>query len=210
MEKGILRQLSLFAGAADDALQELIDKAPSHTRTYEVGDIIALQGQRVKSLLVIISGAVKAQMTSSEGKRLTIDNITAPDLLASAFVYSTDNRFPVTIEAVENCTIWHLDKEFFLGYMSRHTSVMKGFLGIISDRCSFLSQKVNALSLQSLRERLIGYLHLHHTVGKQEELALLLGVTRPALARLLAELVEEGVLVKERQNYRLKHTATNN
>lgn len=196
--------MPLFRHASEEAIRELCDKAPSHTRSYVAGDIVALQGQSVRDVLIIVSGAVRAQMTSPEGKRLTIDNISAPDVLASAFVYSTEHRFPVTIEAVEPSEVWYLDKEYFLGYMSRHTTVMKAFLCMISDRCNFLGQKLKALSLQSLRERLIGYLERHQLVGKQEDLALLLGVARPSLARLLSELVEEGVLYKDEEGYKLK------
>lgn len=198
-----LRQIPLFAEASDEGWKELLDKAPSHTRRYQAGDIIALQGSQVKSLLILTQGSVKAQMTSHEGKRLTVDTLTAPDLLASAFIYSTENKFPVSVEATEDCEIWHIDKEYFLGFMSRHKGVMRAFLRMISDRCAFLSQKINALNLQSLRERLIAYLKGNGTVGKQEELALLLGVTRPALARLLGELVEEGILYKDERGYRL-------
>lgn len=198
-----LKRLSLFAEASDEALRELLTEAPSQTRRYRRGDLVAMQGAAVRSLYILLEGAIRAQMTNSEGKRLTMDMITAPDLLASAFVYSSENKLPVSIEATEDSLIWNLDREYFLGFMSRHVSVMRVFLRIISDRSSFLSQKINALNLQSLRERLVAYLRRHGTVGKQEELALLLGVARPSLARLLSELVDEGVLAKDATGYRL-------
>lgn len=74
---------------------------------------------------------------------------------------------------------------------------------MISDRCNFLSNKINTLNLQSLRERLISYVRSHGIIGKQVDLALLLGVTRPALARVIGELVEEGILIKRDGEYQL-------
>lgn len=198
-----LKRLSLFAEASDEALRELLVEAPSQMRHYRRGDLVAMQGATVRRLYILLEGAIRAQMTNSEGKRLTMDMITAPDLLASAFVYSSENKLPVSIEATEDSLIWYLDREYFLGFMGRHVSVMRVFLRMISDRSSFLSQKINALNLQSLRERLVAYLRTHGTVGKQEELALLLGVARPSLARLLGELVDEGVLSKDTTGYRL-------
>lgn len=198
-----LRQIPLLREASEGALAELLAQSPSHTRQYQAGDLIAMQGSSVRSLLILTAGAVRAQMTSPDGKRLTMDVIEAPDILASAFVYSTESRYPVSIEATEPAEVWQLDKEYFLGFMSRHTSVMRAFLRAISDRSNFLSQKINALSLQSLRERLIAYLKKHERVGKQEELALMLGVARPSLARLLGELVDEGILLKDKEGYRL-------
>ncbi len=199
-----LRQIGLFAPAKDEELEELIRHAPGRVLTYDRGEIIAMQGSRIKSLLVLLSGSIRAQMTSPEGKRLTMDEIEAPDLLAAAFVYSSQNQFPVTIEATEPHTIvWGIDREYLLGFMGRHISVMRSFLGLISDRSYFLTQKINALSLQSLRERLLGYLARHGSTGKQEDLAMLLGVTRPALARLLSELASEGVITKGEGGYQL-------
>ena len=43
----------------------------------------------------------------------------------------------------------------------------------------------------------------HGIIGKQVDLALLLGVTRPALARVIGELVEEGILIKRDGEYQL-------
>lgn len=198
-----LQSLPLFSQLEVEEIRTLIEHSPNRSRQYGKGEWIALQGEAIRSLPILLAGQVRAQMTSPEGKRLTMDLISAPELLASAFVYSTQGRYPVSIEAMEDCELWHLDKEYFLGYMSRYPSVMRAFLGLISDRCNFLSQKLNALGLQSLRERLLNYLSTHGSLGKQEELALLLGVARPSLARLLADLVDEGILYKEGQNYRL-------
>lgn len=199
-----IRRIPLFAQASEEAIDELLEHAPGHIRTYEVGDFVAMQGTRVKSLMVLLRGAVRAQMISPEGKRLTMDELEAPDLLAAAFVYSTDNKFPVTIEATTEAEVWAIDREYLLAFMSRHPSVMRGLLRVVSDRSHFLSQKINVLTLQSLRERLIGYIRTHGTIGKQEDLALMLGVARPSLARLLSELVDEGVLGKDSDGYYLK------
>lgn len=199
----ILRSLSLFEHASDEAIDELIHLSSTRLRSYEAGDIVARQGAEVHALLILITGIVRAQMMGAEGKRLTIDTLEAPNVLASAFVYSSEHRFPVAIEVTEPATILHLDKEQFLGFMSRHPSVMRAYLEMISDRCNFLSNKINTLNLQSLRERLISYVRSHGIIGKQIDLALLLGVTRPALARVIGELVEEGILIKHDGEYQL-------
>lgn len=196
-----LKQLTLMHGINDDTLIELCQKAPARIDHYSPGDIIAMQGFPIRSLLILLQGRVRAQMTNPEGKRLTIDEIVAPELLASAFVYSSENRYPVTIEAIETSLAWSIDREYWLDYMSKHRDVMRNFLQIISDRGAFLSKKVHALSLQSLRERLINYLQTHGSTGKVENLALMLGVARPSLSRLLTELTDEGVLLKTAMGY---------
>lgn len=202
-----IKQIELFSKLSDDAIEELIRSAPSNRRSYKRGDIIAIQGTRVNSLLILLEGAVRAEMNSTEGKRLVVDELEAPSILASAFIYSSENVMPVTIEAKNDCQIWSIDKEYFLGFMARNISVMRSFLRVVSDRSRFLSQKLKALSLQSLRERLLSYLKTYKRMGRQEDIALLLGVARPSLARLLSELMEEGVIIKDREGYRLKDSS---
>lgn len=201
-----LKSLVLMQGIPKDVLLELCNQAPSRVDTYTSGNIIAMQGFPIRSLLILLRGRVRAQMTNPEGKRLTIDEIVAPELLASAFVYSSENSYPVTIEAIETSIVWSIDREYWLDYMSKHRDVMRNFLQIISDRGAFLSKKVHALSLQSLRERLINYLRTHGATGKLEDLSLMLGVARPSLSRLLAELTDEGVLCKANGGYILVTT----
>lgn len=204
LDKDILRRIPLLSQIRDEALEELISEAPGRVRSYSTGDIIALQGSRVKGLMLLLEGAIRAQMTSPEGKRLTIDEIVAPDVLAPAFVYSTDSTLPVSIEATSPTTIWTIDREYLLSYMGRHTMVMRSLLRLISDRSHFLSQRLQSLTLHSLRDRLIAYLKQNGSIGRQEDLALMLGVARPSLARLLSELVEEGVLIRTERSYRLR------
>lgn len=199
-----LRQLSLFQNASDDALEELASQTYTRLRHYAVGEIIARQGASVASLPILLEGTVRAQMMGADGRRLTMDTLEATTVLASAFVYSTESKFPVAIEAIEPASVLHIDKEFFLLFMGRYPAVMRAFLEMISDRCNFLSNKINALNLQSLRERLLSYARRHRVIGKQVDLALLLGVTRPALARMIAELVDENILYKDEQGYKIR------
>lgn len=203
MQIELLKQIPFFRGTSTETILEFLEDAPLRVHTYQTRDIIAHQGDSIRGLLLLLSGSVRGQMTNPEGKRLTIDTIHAPEILASAFVYGTVNQFPVTIEALEASEVWHVDREYFLKFMGRHTTVMREFLRVISDRSNFLSSKINTLNLQSLRERLLSYIKTNPNFGKQEDLALQLGVARPSLARLLGELLDEGVLIKDANGYRL-------
>ena len=68
---------------------------------------------------------------------------------------------------------------------------MKNFIGMISDRSLFLSKKLNEFALQSLKSRLLNYLKINKRIDNQQEVAFILGVARPSLARALSELVAE-------------------
>ncbi|MDO4692156.1 MAG: Crp/Fnr family transcriptional regulator [Porphyromonadaceae bacterium] len=203
MDITLLKELSLFKGLDLEEIRTLIQESPSRVSSYKTGDIIARQGERVRALTILTRGRIRAQMTGEEQKRLTIDLLEAPELLAPAFIYSTQNTFPVGVEALSDSEVLFLDKEYFLDVMKRYPSVMRAFMREISDRSAFLSQKISLLSLQSLRERLICHLRTHGQIGTQEEMAMLLGVTRPSLGRILSELIDEGIVTKKSGKYLL-------
>lgn len=191
------RGLPLLAGADEVTVSELLDHPGNAHRTYKKGDYLTRQGAVCRSVYLLVAGALHATMAGADGKELVIERLTAPQLLAPAFVYGQRNRFPVSLTAVTDCELLVVGRDWFLDYMHRHPVVMANFIGEISDRCVFLSRKVNEFALQSLRARVTGYLREHGQIGNQQAVAARLGVARPSLARVLAELLREGIVRRE-------------
>ena len=196
MEIHTLLKMPPFQGITEEELLSLI-LAPEHARRQcKPADFIAMQGEAYRSLFILCCGSVRTQMVSAEGKQLTIETLKAPQLLAPAFVFASENRFPVNIEAKEKC-------EIFLEFLHRHPTVMRNFLQLVSDRTLFLSKKLNAFALQSLKSRILNYLRMHGTILNQQEVAQILGVARPSLARALSELASEGCIRIEKKEMRI-------
>lgn len=61
-----------------------------------------MQGDLCDALYLITSGSVKTEMMTANGNTLEIELIKAPRPLAPAFIFSTNNRFPVTVTATED------------------------------------------------------------------------------------------------------------
>lgn len=115
MEIYPLLKMPPFQGTTEDELLPLI-LAPEHAcRLYKPSDFIAMQGEVYRSLFILCSGKVRTQMVNAEGKQLTIETLKAPQLLAPAFVFSSENRFPVNIEAIEECEILVVNKKRLSG-----------------------------------------------------------------------------------------------
>ena len=187
MHTEVLNRMSLFEGCDPEALSQLLREAPNSLRTYKEGEFIARQGDVCRSLFILMKGNVRTQMENAEGKQLTIDRIKAPDILAPAFIYASEN-----VEATELCEVLVMDRKRFENFMHAQPAVMRNFIAIISDRSLFLSRKLNEFALQSLKSRLLNYLKMHGGIHNQQEVAFILGVARPSLARALAELIAEG------------------
>ena len=100
MELTGLLQMAPFQGMKEEELVAFLFGLPNSLKHFEPGDIIARQGDLCKGLYILASGSVRAGMINDEGKELTVEEIGAPNLLASAFIFATENRFPVNVEAI--------------------------------------------------------------------------------------------------------------
>ena len=194
-----LAEAPIFRGLSERFLEIFIGRTPNALREFGIGDFIALQGTVCQSLYLLYSGRVRTNMVNEEGKQVTIEEIEAPRLLAPAFIFATDNRFPVNITTLTNCEVLVLNRTDFVDLMHREKIVMQNFLRIISDRSIFLSRKLNAFALQDLKTRLLAYLREHENPRSRQEIADILGVARPSLARVLSELADEGYLRIEKR-----------
>ena len=167
--------LPLFSGGNKELIDNILQENPARHRLYAKGDIIALQGYVCKQLYLLCSGSAYARMVSEEGREFTLDTLSAPEVLASSFIFSTDGIFPVTIIAASDCSIWLISREAMLRILKADQTVMQNYLRVISDHSMFLSNR--------------------------QETAFILGVARPSLSRAVSQLVSQGTLRKTTDGY---------
>ena len=199
MEVQELKQLPLFAGLKDGDLDELLS-APHRRRVYPAGKTIMSAGDAVQSLMVLAAGRVETRMGGDE-REVVMDRLEAPCLLAPAFLFASVGTLPVDVMAIEECTVWTLNREGFVRFMAAHPDVMRRFLRMISDRSRFLSEKVRTFAIKGLRNRVLDYLSLHGVITSVAATAEQLGVARPSLSRVLSEMVEEGIIKYSNKKY---------
>lgn len=196
---------SLFANAERNYIDRFLQNTPSKIKLYEKGDIVALQNSPCKSLMLLCEGSLSARMSNIEGKEIIIENLHAPEILAPAFLYGSENKFPVTLRAEENVRIWLLSRDAFLNLMETSPIVLSNFIQNISDRSIFLSKKLNEFALQNLSTRIISYLKNKGEISNIQEVAFIMGVARPSLSRTIQAMVEQKLLRKTKNGYELAH-----
>ncbi len=193
--------MPLFRGGNKDTIERIMHDFPSRYVHYKKGDTIAMQGNACRSLYILCEGSVYAKMISEEGKEFTLDTLSAPDVLASAFVFSSEGIFPVTILANSDCDLWIVSKESLLRIIESEPLVLRNYLTVISDHSMFLSKRLNEFALQTLSSRIISYIEQNGSIQNLQEAAFILGVARPSLSRAVLQLVGQGVLKKENRGY---------
>ena len=202
-----LSETNIFRGLKAENIAALMEGKPFRIREYAHDEYIAFSNDVCQDMLIVIKGSVRGEMTDFSGKKLKIEDIVAPRPLAAAFIFGRENRYPVDIIANEPATILSIPRDVLI-YLLQHSQViLQNYLNAISSRTQFLSNKIRFLSFKTIREKITHYLLNNlrkdsDTVilnQSQTELADFFGVTRPSLARALAEMEDDGLLRVERR-----------
>lgn len=169
-------------------------------RKFKKGQVVAHQGDDVNFLYILSEGSVNTEMLLESGTAMNIEKITAPNLLASAFLFAENNFFPVDVIALEDCEVVLISKDSMLKQLAKNEMFLKSYMAFTSNKTTFLSERIKLLSIKTIKGKLAQYiLERTHQMKfvfdrNQKQLAEYFGVARPSLARSLSEMVEEGII----------------
>ena len=207
----IIGQCPVFRGIPEYEVEKLLTHIHYQVKKFKKGEIVAIAGETVQNLYILLSGSVKGEMIDYSGKTIKIEDVEAPKPLATAFLFGKDNKFPVTVTAHVDLRILAIPVSEFLKILQLNTQVLKNYLNSISTRTQFLSRKLHFLSFKTIREKVAHFLltqagDQYHSVelkNTQQQLADLFGVTRPSLARVFSEMQQQGLIKIERKTVTL-------
>jgi CRP-like cAMP-binding protein len=197
-----LLQTPVFKGLSAAEINELLSGIHYRRRKVKAGTIIAFSGDQVNSLIIVVSGVVKGEMTDYAGKVVKIEDIPAPGALAAAFIFGRNNRFPVNVIAATDAGLFIISKDGLLKILKENERVLANFLDMVSNRSQFLSEKIRFLNFKTIKGKLAQYI-LERAGDKNNfvrmelthnELAVFFGVARPSVSRAIKELEDEGSL----------------
>ena len=192
----------LFVGLTNDAAITILERCTTTTKVYAKGEYIVRQGDPVIQLLLPVSGFVRTEMITKEGNVVEIDFIEALRPLAPAFLFADRNIFPVDVIAAEETLIYAIDKTVWLAELHANERLLLNFMRLMSNIAVFLSNKVQMMSIKSLKGKLALFI-LENTRPQSPsfrlsrtltQLAEHFGVQRPSLSRTIGELVSDGII----------------
>lgn len=193
----------LFKGVSPDEIGTLISQVDYQKRKYTKGELIAQRGDDYQSLMIILTGAVNAEMIDKSGKVIKIEELKSGMLLAAAVLFSDKPKLPVNITTMMETDILYLPKASLMYLMQKSNPMLLNFLQMVSNRANFLAERIWFLSFKTIREKIAHYLieQANPETNRlkmnltQQQMADYFGVTRPALARSLA-LLEDDQIIK--------------
>lgn len=187
--------------------QAFLTRLVSNRKIFKKGQTIVRQGDEIKYLYLLVKGIVRTEMITQEGNLLEIEFIDAVRPLAPAFLFANNNKFPVDVITLEECHLLMIPPKIWLKEMMQNETLLSNFLRVNSNMMVFMSQKVQMVSIKSLKGKLSLFI-LENTTDKNNhftlkrsrtQLAEYFGVQRPSLSRTMSELVEQEVIAIDKR-----------
>lgn len=199
----------LFRGITPERLSADLEAINFHTRSYKKGEILARQGDVCNRLVILTKGSVRGEMIDYSGRLIKVEDITAPKAIAPLFLFGEQNRYPVEVTANEPTEVIELPKPSVLSLFRKNEQFLENYMNLSANYARTLSDKLFFMSFKTIRQKLASYLlrlykqqqQTHITLDRsQQELSDYFGVSRPSLARELAHMQEDGLLIADRKH----------
>ena len=199
----------LFRGITPEKLSANLEEISFHTRSYKKGEILAQQGAVCNRLVILTKGSVRGEMIDYSGRLIKVEDIAAPRAIAPLFLFGEENRYPVEVTANEPTEVIERPKSSVLRLFRKNEQFLENYMNLSANYARTLSDKLFFMSFKTIRQKLASYLlrlykqqqQTHITLDRsQQELSDYFGVSRPSLARELAHMQEDGLLIADRKH----------
>jgi len=198
--QAFLRNLPLFRELAEAE----IDRVAAGTRELRLqrSDILFQKGDPAHGFHVVVYGQVKLLFITPQGDEKVIE-IMGPGQSFGEAVMFMDKPYPVTAQALVDSMLLHVAREVVFEEIDRDPKFAHRMIAGLSMRLHHLISDVEAYSLRSATQRVIGYLlrpdHEHDDSGGQTQVTLpasksviasRLNITPEHFSRILHEMTE--------------------
>jgi CRP/FNR family transcriptional regulator, dissimilatory nitrate respiration regulator len=211
--RGLIGRLPLFSALDLEAVSQLADATSEHQLNR--GDVLFQQGDPCRGVFVVVHGQVKLAVTAPNGNEKVVEIISGQMSFGEAVMF-LDRPFPVFAQALTDTLVLSIPREPVLALIDENPMFARRMLAGLSVRLHSLVKDVEAYSLRSSTQRLIGYLlreagddesptrtvEIDLPTSKQV-LASRLSVTPETFSRILHSLSESGLIEVQGKTIRI-------
>lgn len=195
-----LSRIPLFQQLSGTELDELAGGTTQHHSSR--GTVLFKQGDPCVGFHTILYGQVKLLLTSPAGDEKVARIIRAGDSFGEALMFM-GKPYIVTAQALEDTLSLHVGKAALFTMMDRHPQIAHKMIASLSQRLYALMSDVEAYSMRSGAQRVIGYF-LKNEENRQVRqfrlatskgvIASRLNLTPEHFSRILRELADQGLI----------------
>jgi len=198
-----INSIKLFEGLLEGQIAEILDLSKYCIKNYSKGQIIHLEKEGCHSMDFVLEGRISVQKIDKGGNAVIISSFNAGEAVGVNLIFSKNNYYPFHVIAASQTTILHLGERMILELCKDNQDFMIHLLEFLSDRSLRLTEKINAITLKTLRQKILDFLESeriqqdNHRIRlpiTKKELAENLGVQRTSLSRELNKMRGEGLI----------------
>lgn len=196
-----LQKNLLFRNKSEADIARLLSQIHTVVRTYSKNEIIVTEGDPATMMGLVLSGTVEVQKIYSTGKSITVSRFSTGSTIGEAVLFSKSNQYPATVISADTSTLLIFPREELLRLFTLDTDVLVMFMQNMSERLVLINQKIEILSLGTLRQRIAYFLLKEYKKQKTERIhvpfskrvwAEHLNSARPSLSRELCYMRDQG------------------
>ena len=201
----LLARVPLFGGMEADEIARIA----RGTREINAlkGDVLFQKGDTPTGFHLMVYGQVKLAFSSSQGNEKVVDIMVQGQTFGEAAMFM-EKPYPVFAQALKDSQLLHISKNVILDELEKDPRLGRKMIAALSMRLHHLITDVEAYSLHSGRQRIIGYLLRDNAEGDPRSLVVTLpthkgviasrlNLTQEHFSRILHELSEAQLIVVE-------------
>lgn len=181
-------------------------------KKYGKKAILFSAGEEARGFFFVLGGEIRVFRMDEKGREVEVVRLQPGDFFGEAAVFAW-GRFPAFAEAIKDSEVLYFEKEAFFKKLEKNPALAGFFLKLLASKCLILNERIEALGLRTVRQRLAQYL-LSHCSGdrgclieltiKKADLARLLGTASETLSRNLREMERDGLIEVRGRSIRVK------
>jgi len=208
-----LKRLPLFADLSPEELTLVAAGTTEHH--IPRGSAVFQRGDPCVGFHMVIFGQVKLSFLSAQGNEKIVEIIGPGHSFGEALMFM-EKPYIVTAHAVSDCMLLHISKNTVFAELARNPVFARRMLAGMSRRLHGLISDVEAYSLRSGSQRIIGYLLKDDDATDGSEITLAvskkllasrLNLTPEYFSRVLHELADQGMIAVNGRQIRILDSA---
>lgn len=172
-------------------------------KRFRKGQIVSDRQTGQEILGLIAKGSLDVYSIAMDGREIILSQLKPGDCFGIINLF-TDTELPTVLRCRKDTTILTIPKKKLLAIMESDRDLTLRYACICNQKMQFLINKIEFLTMQSGRNKLIQYLLMAKeqagvifTECSKEALASMLGISRASLFRELASLQEQSLIRQE-------------
>jgi CRP/FNR family transcriptional regulator, dissimilatory nitrate respiration regulator len=171
-------------------------------RKFDRGESLFHAGDKAEHFYLVLSGEVRVFKMDARGNEVEVVRLRAGDYFGEAALFASA-AYPAFARAVRETTVRYFAARDVFRRIDRDPKAAGFFLELLARKCLVLNEKVEALGLRTVRQRLARFIlarvsadkecHIRLEIGKAE-LARELGTIPETLSRAFRKLRQEGLI----------------